>query len=313
MFLDLSGGVKPYLLTDLTHGPFQSTHVTYKTSTDYATEDKAAGSPWQTYHPFPVQCVARSDQTDHATGIISSVTYTYHDGHYDPATRVFLGFGRVQSDQIGDKTCPTLRVQTVFHLGLDPANPTRPLFGDEQLKFGALRRKVLSMRVFGLDGSTLESRPYSVALHTYDTLLVPSTSGNGDQVALPYVKTSTEQRWERQDTVVSTRVIQYLGINEEGDITSQRTFAQRTGVSSPDQDITTTTTFATGGKNIRLPAGVTQTGSDGAVTSATVYFYDGQAFVGLPEGQATRGLLSRVETLCFGRFFCDFDLGDEST
>ena len=302
-FLDLSSGVKPYLLTDMANGPCQSTHITYRTSTEFSKDDADAGTPWRTYHPFPVQCVARTDRTDHATGLTTGTQYAYHDGRYDPDTRVFLGFGRVDCDQLGDATCATLRVETVFHLGLDPGDPNRPLEGDEAIKLGALRRKPLSTTVYGLDGSGLQSKPYSVTLHTYDSLLVPSGLGDGNQVAVPYATTSTEQRWERQDAMLSTRLIEYLAVNEEGDVTLQRTRAQRSGTATPDQDVTTKTTFATGGKNLRVPARTTQTGPDGTVISTTVIFYDGDAFEGLPEGQATQGLITRIEDLAFSNDF----------
>jgi RHS repeat-associated protein len=299
VFLDLSGNSKPYLLTDLTNGPFASTRVTYRTSTEYATDDASAGSPWQTYHPFSIQCVARTDQTDHGTGLTASVQYIYHDGRYDPKPRMFLGFGRVESNQVGDETCPTLRVETVFHLGLDPDDPSRPLSGDEAIKLGALRRRMLRTTVSGFGSS----RPFSDTLHTYDTHLVPSGLSNGAQVAVPYVNTSTEQRWEQQKTMVSTRTLQYLAVNEEGDVTLQRTQAQRSGSMTPDQDITTSITLATGGKNLRLPARINQRGPDGTVISGSVNYYDGPAFEGLPEGQATAGLLTRTENLAFDNGF----------
>ena len=302
-FLDLSGGVKPYLITDLAYGAATSTHITYRTSTEFAQDDAAAGTPWPTYHPFPVQCVARTDQVDHGAGTTATTTYAYHDGRYDPGTRAFLGFGQVDSEQSGDTSCPTLRVETVFHLGLDPSDPTRPLYGDEALQLGALRRKPLSTTTYGLDGSALQSQPYSVTLHTYASLLVSSTLPGGDQAAVPYCVTSTEQRWERQATPLSTRTVSYLAVSAEGDITSQRTQAQRAGVTTPDQDVTTTSTLATGGTNLRLQARVTQTAPDGTVISATVTFYDGDPFTGLPEGQATAGLVSRIEVLAFDDTF----------
>ena len=298
-FLDLTGGVKPYLLTDLDNGVATSTHLTYRTSTGFAQDDAAAGTPWPTYHPFPVQCVARTDQADHASGTTMSTTFAYHDGRYDPGTRTFLGFGQVDSVQLGDASCPTLRVETVFHLGLDPDDPARPLAGDEALQLGALRRKPLSTTTYGLDGSALQSQPYSVTSHTYATILIPSSLPGGDQVAVPYCATSTEQRWERQTAPVSTRTVSYLTVTDEGDVTAQRTQAQRAGVATPDQDVTTTTTLATGGTNLRLPARVTQTAPDGTVISACVTFYDGDPFTGLPEGQATAGLITRIEDLAF--------------
>lgn len=298
-FLDLCGGVKPYLLNSFGNGPGQSTLFTYASSTQFALRDSAAGTPWQTYHPFPVLCIARTDQTDNATGVTASTVYSYHDARYDPVSHTFLGFGRVDSDQLGDATCPTLRTETTFHLGVDPADPTRPLSGDEALKLGALRRRVLQTVAYGLDGSLLQSNPYSITSHTYDALLVASGLNNGDQVAVPYATGTTEQRWERQSSVQSTRVIQYLAVNSEGDVTLQRTTAQRAGVATLDQDITTTVSFATGGVNLRQPARVTQTAAGGGVIAASVTYYDGDPFQGLPEGQATLGLVTRIEALAF--------------
>jgi RHS repeat-associated protein len=302
-FFDLTGGVKPYLLSDIGNGPGQTTHITYRSSTEFAQDDVNLGSPWQTYHPFPVQCVAQTDQKDLGAGVTATTQYRYHDGRYDPVARLFLGFGKVDADQIGDKTSPTLRTKTVFHLGLDPSDPTRPLLPSEALSLGALRRKVLSTTVYGLDGSELEPLPYSVVNNTYQTVLVPSGLLNGQQVAVPYLSTSTEQRWERQATMVSSRVLQFLEISPEGDVTKQRTTATRAGVATPDQDVITTMTFTIGGKNIRLPVRVTQAAADGTVLGATVTYYDGDAYVGLPEGRATLGLQTRIEDLAFDDAF----------
>lgn len=298
-FLDLTGGIKANLLSDITNGPGQTTHVSYRPSTDFATADAQAGAAWPTYHPFPVQCVAQTDQTDLGTGRQSTVQYQYHDGRYDPGTRVFLGFGRADTLQLGDATCPTLKTQTVFHLGLDPSDPTRPLSTEEAFQLGALRRKVLKTTVWGLDGSSVEQNPYSIVTSVYATMLVPSGLNNGDQVAVPYTVSTTEERWERQPTKLSTRVIEYLAVTTEGDVTQQRTTATRTGIATPDQDVLTETTFATGGKNIRLPARVTQTSADGTVIGATISYYDGEAYVGLPEGQATQGFETRILDLAF--------------
>ncbi len=299
VFLDLTGGVKPNLLCTIANGPGQTTEISYLPSTHFAALDLAAGNRWPTYHPFPVQCVAQTDQTDHATGVTGTTRYEYHDGRYDPGTRLFLGFGTVDSYQLGDTTCPTLKTETVFHLGLDPDDPARPLTTQEAFELGALRRKVLRTTIWGLDGSALENSPYSIVTSVYSAKLIPSGLGNGQQVAVPYTASTTEERWERQASVQSTRVIQYLEVTDEGDITRQQTTATRTGAATADQDIITLTTYATGGKNLRLPARVTQTGADGTVIGANITYYDGDPYVGLPEGQATTGLETRIEDLAF--------------
>ena len=302
-FLDLTGGIKSNLLSDIGNGPGKTTHITYKPSTQFALDDARSGSPWATYHPFPVQCVAQTDQSDLAVGLTATTQYRYHDGRYDPSTRVFLGFGRVNSYNLGDSTCPTLKTETKFHLGLDPNNPTRPLSPNEAFQLGALRRKVLSTTVWGLDGSSAQQNPYSVVTTDYATKVILSSLGNGGKIALPYATSTNEERWERQATMLSARLIQYLAIDDEGFITEQRTTATRTGITIPDQDVITLTTFATGGKNIRVPARLTQTAADGTVIGASITYYDGAAYVGLPEGQATAGLKSQIEDLAFTNDF----------
>ena len=298
-FLDLCGGVKPGLLCDIGNGPGQRTQVSYLPSTAFAQRDAEGGSPWPTYHPFPVQCVAQTDRTDLGTGVTATITYGYHEGRYDPGTRVFLGFSRVEAYQIGDPTCPTLKTESIFHIGLDPDDPGRPLGPEEAFALGALRRKVLSTTVWGLDGSDLEPNPYSVVTHTYSAAVIGSALGTGDQVAVPYGTSTTEERWERQPTMLSRRLVQYLEVDQEGSITRQRTTATRTNTAVPDQDVITTVTFATGGKNLHLPARATQTLADGTVIGANITYYDGDAYLGLPEGQATVGLETRIEELAF--------------
>ena len=171
------------------------------------------------------------------------------------------------------------------------------------LAFGALRRKPLTTTTYGLDGTALAAQPYSVTTHSYDTLIVASTLDASNKVVVPFCKSSTEQRWERESTLVSTREVEYSAVTTEGDVLQQRTYAQRTGAATPDQDVTTTTTQATGGTNLRLPARVTQTAADGSIVSEVVFYYDGDPFVGLPEGEATQGLITRTEDRAFDDSF----------
>ena len=63
VLLDLTGGVKPDLLSDIANGQGLSTHITYQPSTTFAAAGRPAGAAWPTYHPFPVQCVARTDRS----------------------------------------------------------------------------------------------------------------------------------------------------------------------------------------------------------------------------------------------------------
>src|SRR5207244_2438751 len=109
---------------------------------------------------------------DSVTGETSNVTHVYHECRYDPARRAFLGFRVVESTTDGDASIPGQRVVNTYHLGLDPANLGRPLQGDELLLLGALRRRLLSTEIYGLDGSADQSKPYRITRHTYGSELI---------------------------------------------------------------------------------------------------------------------------------------------
>jgi RHS repeat-associated protein len=95
-FLDFTGGVKPYLLTDIDNHRGASTHLVWSTSTAFATADRSTGNPWQTTLPFPVHVVAATETRDHFAGTVLTSQMRYHDGYWDPADREFRGFGCVE-------------------------------------------------------------------------------------------------------------------------------------------------------------------------------------------------------------------------
>ncbi len=177
-FLRLTGGRKPYLLNNIDHGTGAFTAIEYRTSTEFALDDRNAGDPWLAFHPFPVHCVSAVTRTDAPSSATLKTVCHYHDGRFDPVSRTFIGFGRVSSDAIGDDSAPTLRTTSQFHIGLDPADPFRALTPEERLAFGALRRRpiVVTIRGVGADGAeqnpltitpmltTRKSRPRSTAV-----------------------------------------------------------------------------------------------------------------------------------------------------
>ncbi|MES2825377.1 MAG: SpvB/TcaC N-terminal domain-containing protein [Pseudomonadota bacterium] len=101
-YIDLMGGVKPHLLIGSRNNLGGSTEIEYTSSTHYYLADKAAGTPWITRLPFPVQCVSRVTQRDAWRGTAFSSTYSYHHGHFDGDEREFRGFGRVEQLDIED-------------------------------------------------------------------------------------------------------------------------------------------------------------------------------------------------------------------
>lgn len=299
VFLDLCGGVKPYLLSSIDNGIGLTTAIAYRSSTEYALDAAQSGTPWTTFHPFPVQCVASMRVSDAATGVAVETQYLYGPARYDSALKTFLGFGAVETITGGDATIPAQRTRNLFHLGVDPADPRRPLDADETLLFGALRRRLLATELYGLDGDPAQDRPYRVVTHAYGSRI--ETAANGARVAVPYETETVESVYERAASSVSTQTITYAVPDQYGNIATQRNVAQRAGAAQPDLDVTTETTFAQNlaANIISLPARITQKLPDGTVVSAKLTLYDGAAFAGLPEGQATSGFVSRVEVLAF--------------
>lgn len=94
-YLDLMNGVKPNLLLQITNNLGSQTTLEYRSSTQFYLADKAAGTPWVTRLPFPVQVVSRVETYDAIGDTRFVTTYSYHHGYFDAAEREFRGFGRV--------------------------------------------------------------------------------------------------------------------------------------------------------------------------------------------------------------------------
>jgi hypothetical protein len=96
-FLDLTGGLKPYLLTQRDNNLGARTLVEYTPSTRFYLEDEARPQTrWSTRLPFPVQVVSRVEVIDQISGGKLSTKYRYHQGYWDGDEREFRGFGMVE-------------------------------------------------------------------------------------------------------------------------------------------------------------------------------------------------------------------------
>ncbi len=94
-YIDLAGGVKPYLLTSIVNNLGAATTLSYAPSTGFYVQDELTGTPWVTRLPFPAHVVVRAqiDEMISRTSLVS--TYSYHHGYYDGVEREFRGFARV--------------------------------------------------------------------------------------------------------------------------------------------------------------------------------------------------------------------------
>ncbi len=96
-FLDLTEGIKPFVLNEMNNHMGAITKVEYRPSTYYYLQDeKDRATRWQTPLPFPVQVVACVEVIDEISKNKLTTEYSYHHGYWDGAEREFRGFGRVE-------------------------------------------------------------------------------------------------------------------------------------------------------------------------------------------------------------------------
>ena len=92
-YADLAGGVKPHLLERVDNNLGAETVIRYAPSTRFALADAAAGRPWLTRLPFPVQVVERVETYDRISASRFVKRFAYHHGYFDGTDREFRGFG----------------------------------------------------------------------------------------------------------------------------------------------------------------------------------------------------------------------------
>lgn len=216
-YLDLTGGVKPYLLNRIDNHRGSVTTIDYVASIEFSMEDERAGRPWSTPLPFPVRVVARVTVDDALSAGRLVTEFRYHHGYWDGSEREFRGFGMVEQVDTETFTGPTapasfaapVLTRTWFHQGPvgdefgarhgpeftaeywsgDPPLLSAELLGEQRLerlpsrtRAGALRSlrgSVLRTEVYALDGTDREDRPYTVTESLYSAREEPASLAGG--------------------------------------------------------------------------------------------------------------------------------------
>lgn len=92
LYVDLMSGQKPHLLVAMRNNLGAETRISYAPSTRFYLTDQAAGTPWVTRLPFPVQVVERCEVIDWIGRNRLVSRYSYHHGYFDGYEREFRGF-----------------------------------------------------------------------------------------------------------------------------------------------------------------------------------------------------------------------------
>ena len=97
-YVDLTGGVKPNMLNSVINSYGSETYVKYASSVSFNLQDRAAGHPWLTRLPFPVQVVQSIQHVDRIGRTFHQSRLAYHHGHYDSTAhqREIRGFAKVE-------------------------------------------------------------------------------------------------------------------------------------------------------------------------------------------------------------------------
>lgn len=134
-YIDLMDSKKPHLLIRHQNNMGKETTIEYKSSSHFYLADKAAGKPWITKLPFPVQVIHKMILEEKITDVRFTTEYRYHHGYYDHPEREFRGFGMVeqldtehyntwrainagnQMEQAAELFQPPMLTKTWFHTG----------------------------------------------------------------------------------------------------------------------------------------------------------------------------------------------------
>jgi RHS repeat-associated protein len=121
-YLDLTGGVRPYLLTRVENGLGRVTELEYESSSKLMLSARKSGKPWKHDMPMATPVVVRSivrDQLDKVgrTPGTYVTEYSYRDPFYDGPQREFRGFESADSRTLGDQDNPSVTTHSTFLLG----------------------------------------------------------------------------------------------------------------------------------------------------------------------------------------------------
>lgn len=260
-YLQLTGGVKPRLLSALSNSMGMEVNITYSTSGRHYLRDKQRGEPWLSKLPGHVTVVDKKEVVDHIGNTRFVSRFHYRDGHYNGRERTFVTFGRVDQYDAEENAQPAC-LRTWFHSGMfggegkiieqfyrkDPAAP--PLtygsldddipdsdeYADAWLSVAGQPIRQELYRV-AEDGS-LGDHPFQVTQTAFRVRRLQPRTGKSPAAFMAYrSQTLTHEYEERPD---DPRISQHftVEVGAYGDVTKELAVAygRRSGVAGAEPD-----------------------------------------------------------------------------
>ena len=289
----------PYLLSRIENGAGLVSEILYRSVVEDYLRDLARGIAWTTHFPFPYLVVAGTRETDRVTGRVVQVDFAYHEAHFERHTRQFQGFRQTERFERGDASRPDTRL--VHHFVM--AAETLPGNGREHAELNGMLARI---ETYELDGTPLERTPTRIETSEHG-LTVLSRSVDGRARSFVFVSAHRIEDTERtDDSRVEEKTYTYDGT---GNVVREvhRGSGVRDGTVQPVRERVTELEFAASNSHYLLDktSRATVRDADGNLLSEKRFFYDGPDFIGLPGGQAGRGLVSREEELVLNQ--AEFD------
>ncbi len=121
-YIDVLGGQRPWVLTNIANGNGKTTDIEYSTSTAQMLAAEHEGQAWQSKSPVVHHVVSRV--TDHDNLQLAGrpagtyvTVYKYRDPVFDGRQREFRGFKSARATRVGDSNSPTSVTSSTFLLG----------------------------------------------------------------------------------------------------------------------------------------------------------------------------------------------------
>jgi RHS repeat-associated protein len=287
--LEFTAEQPPYLLSQIDNGSGLVSEIHYRSAVEDYQRDRQEGRFWTTNFPFPYLVVGRTRETDQVSGRAVEVEFKYHEAHFERHTRQFQGFRTTERIELGDDSRPdTLQVHHFLM-----AQERLPGNGPEHAVLNGLMSRI---ETYQPDGSPLQNRPSRVEISEHGLTLLNKTP-DGRRRSLVVVTSHRVEDTERTDDVrVEEKLYTYDAV---GNVVREvaRGSGTKGGVAQPVRERVTEVQYADSATHYLLDklAHVTVRDRDGQLLSERRLYYDGPDFVGLPAGQADRGLTTREE------------------
>jgi RHS repeat-associated protein len=274
--------------------------VSYVSSVQLRNTDLESGRAWKYAMPNAVNVVAgvdswvRTSGGENGEGLHEKRSFYYRDGYYDAVEKTFRGFAEreewLEADAALDSQEPGLTRET-YEVGVTDAYRFGLLVMTESFARGASGLEPIesaTMTYADCEVAGVPSGTTPAVRHLCATAREVITQERAPEA--DWVTTRTEYAYDGYGRTVTTRE---LGVVKRGAPNGAACGAACEG----DEYVVTTEWIAPQDSlgSWLLSSTSRRTVGEGAEIKEMRFYYDGEAFVGLPLGQQTRGLLTRAE------------------